>query len=231
MCRLWLRHTHRQERWMTTRCGWGICAEGVLYGGVVCAYDVALSAMLSVLLVAQLPSLVVSVGMKFETKYLFCSECECVLGSYNPYVPSLLPSAMVLTERRGDWARDCRILCEKEADEKTMEKVGLKIEDVVLSPAAIALAALEKLDEAEEGDGEGCVEIRRRKKKKKNTEGEREVMGMKRKAGMQQRLESLWKVLKKIRGSLKNQWRSQRFRFSEVRQSQKLYSSFSSHPR
>ncbi|KAH7826685.1 uncharacterized protein MONOS_7943 [Monocercomonoides exilis] len=128
--------------------GYVVARRAVLYGGVIL-------------------SLVASVGLKLDTKYLFGSECECVLGSYNL--------------RRGDWARDCRILCEKKADEKTMEKVGLKIEDVVLSPAAIVLAALEELEKAEEGDGEGCVEIRRRKKKKKNTEEEEEKKKKKKK--------------------------------------------------
>ncbi|KAH7817372.1 uncharacterized protein MONOS_12392 [Monocercomonoides exilis] len=44
--------------------GYVVARRGVLYVGVVCEYNVALSAMLSVPLVAQLPSLSASVGTK-----------------------------------------------------------------------------------------------------------------------------------------------------------------------
>ncbi|KAH7823725.1 uncharacterized protein MONOS_15310 [Monocercomonoides exilis] len=37
--------------------------------------------------------------------------------------------------------------------EKGLSEVGLRMEDAVLSPAAIALAVLEELEEAEEGGG------------------------------------------------------------------------------
>ncbi|KAH7828883.1 uncharacterized protein MONOS_13297 [Monocercomonoides exilis] len=38
--------------------------------------------------------------------------------------------------------------------EKGLDAAGLRMEDVVLSPAAIALAVLEEREEADEGEGE-----------------------------------------------------------------------------
>ncbi|KAH7823255.1 uncharacterized protein MONOS_819 [Monocercomonoides exilis] len=61
-----LREQHTLRRYVVAR-------KGVLYGGVVCAYDVALSAMLSVPLVAPLPSLAASVGTKSGSKRIFAA--------------------------------------------------------------------------------------------------------------------------------------------------------------
>ncbi|KAH7832710.1 uncharacterized protein MONOS_10944 [Monocercomonoides exilis] len=50
-----------------------VIPSAVLYGCVVCAYDVKLSAMLSVLRVVQLPTLAESVGTKSGSKRIFAA--------------------------------------------------------------------------------------------------------------------------------------------------------------
>ncbi|KAH7828657.1 uncharacterized protein MONOS_15220 [Monocercomonoides exilis] len=58
--------------------------QAVLYRGVVCAYDVELSAMLLVQLVVQLPSLAASVGTNPEGKQIFASaDVNAFLSIYD----------------------------------------------------------------------------------------------------------------------------------------------------
>ncbi|KAH7827344.1 uncharacterized protein MONOS_13916 [Monocercomonoides exilis] len=69
--------------------------HAVLRGGVVCAYDVALLEMLSVPLIAQLPSPAELVGTKSGSKRIFAKEDLNEFPSiYNLFDPSLLPSAI-----------------------------------------------------------------------------------------------------------------------------------------
>ncbi|KAH7822745.1 uncharacterized protein MONOS_9057 [Monocercomonoides exilis] len=63
--------------------GYVVTRRGVLYGGVVCAYDVALSAMLSVSLMGQLPSRAVKVGTKSGSKRIFAAADVNELLSIN----------------------------------------------------------------------------------------------------------------------------------------------------
>ncbi|KAH7819459.1 uncharacterized protein MONOS_7128 [Monocercomonoides exilis] len=97
--------------------------RAVLYGCITCAYDVALSAMLSVLLMTPLPSLAASsrrVVVKLNEEAMGRGVAVCEVG---------------------------------EIVEKGLNAVGLRKEDVVLSPAAIVLEVLEEREEAEGGDG------------------------------------------------------------------------------
>ncbi|KAH7817095.1 uncharacterized protein MONOS_7996 [Monocercomonoides exilis] len=78
--------------------------------------------------------------------------------------------------------------------EKGLSAAGLRMEDVVLPPAAIVLAVLEEREEEEEEEGdwneakrEKKGEKKREKKMEKNIKEKREVMGMRRKAGVQQK--------------------------------------------
>ncbi|KAH7821117.1 uncharacterized protein MONOS_13549 [Monocercomonoides exilis] len=114
----WVHARHMQ---LSQRALWGyvVARRAVLYGGVVCAHDVALSAMLSV-------PLVVAANMAIATVEACGGE---VMG-------------------RGV------AMCEVgEIVEKELDVAGLRMEDVILSQAAIAQAVLEELEEAEEGDG------------------------------------------------------------------------------
>ncbi|KAH7831172.1 uncharacterized protein MONOS_10199 [Monocercomonoides exilis] len=146
--------------------GWGECAAHAAYGGVVCAYDVALSAMLSVPLVAPLPSLAASVGTKSGSKRIFEeADANALTSIFDLFDPSLLPSAIARLESRSPQSRRVVVklddevmgrgvaVCEVgEIVEKGLDAAGLRMEDVVLSPAAIALAVLEEREEAEEGE-------------------------------------------------------------------------------
>ncbi|KAH7831202.1 uncharacterized protein MONOS_15187 [Monocercomonoides exilis] len=58
-------------RALKTLRGYVVARRAVLYGGVVCAYHMELSAMLSVPLVRPLPSLAVKIGTKPEGKQNF----------------------------------------------------------------------------------------------------------------------------------------------------------------
>ncbi|KAH7826802.1 uncharacterized protein MONOS_3885 [Monocercomonoides exilis] len=60
-------------RALQTLRGYVVARRAVLYGGVVCAYDVALSAMLSFPLVGPLPLLAVSVRTKSWSKRIFAA--------------------------------------------------------------------------------------------------------------------------------------------------------------
>ncbi|KAH7827132.1 uncharacterized protein MONOS_12634 [Monocercomonoides exilis] len=145
--------------------------RAVKYGGVACAYDVALSAMLSVPLVGQLPTLAASVGAKSGSKRIFAAADENAFPSiYNLFDPSLLPSAIARLVSRSPQSRRVVVklddevmgrgiaVCEVgEIVEKGLDAAGLRMEDVVLSPAAIALAVLEEREEVEEGE-RGCKE-------------------------------------------------------------------------
>ncbi|KAH7819173.1 uncharacterized protein MONOS_3233 [Monocercomonoides exilis] len=69
--------------------------QAVLRGGVVCAYDVALLEMLSVPLIALLPSLAASVNTKSGSKRIFAAADVIAFPSiYDLFDPSLLPSAI-----------------------------------------------------------------------------------------------------------------------------------------
>ncbi|KAH7824094.1 uncharacterized protein MONOS_12644 [Monocercomonoides exilis] len=108
----------------------------MLDGGVVCAYYVGLSVMLLVPLVAQLLWLAASVGTKPEGKQNFVSASMRVVVKLDDEV-------------MGRGVAVCEV---GEIVEKGLSAVGLRMEDVVLLPAAIALAELEELEEAEEGE-------------------------------------------------------------------------------
>ncbi|KAH7816485.1 uncharacterized protein MONOS_15632 [Monocercomonoides exilis] len=132
--------------------GYVVARLAALIGGVACAYDVALSAMLSVPLVEPLPSLATSVGMKEENNRLFSAADVNVF-------PSIYDQWVAVREVG-------------EIMEKGLSAAGLGMEDVVLSPAAIELAVLEKREEAKEGEGDemkGGYPIARREFVKKQT--------------------------------------------------------------
>ncbi|KAH7821885.1 uncharacterized protein MONOS_5153 [Monocercomonoides exilis] len=64
--------------------------QAVLRGGVVCAYDVALLEMLSVPLIAPLPSLAASVNTKSGSKRIFAAADVIAFPSiYDLFDPSL----------------------------------------------------------------------------------------------------------------------------------------------
>ncbi|KAH7825131.1 uncharacterized protein MONOS_1492 [Monocercomonoides exilis] len=165
MPRRWQRHTHRQERWMTSRGGWGtlrgyvVARRAVLYRGVACAYDVALSAMLLVPLVAQLPSLAASVGTKSGSKQIFALENVNAFQSIYDLFYLSLQIWRSQQSRRVEVKLDEEVMgrgvavCEVgEIVEKRMEAVWLRMEDVVLLSEEIVLAVLEEREEVEEGD-------------------------------------------------------------------------------
>ncbi|KAH7818702.1 uncharacterized protein MONOS_2140 [Monocercomonoides exilis] len=131
---------------------------------VVCAYDVALLAMLSVPLVAPLPSLATSVGMKEENNWLFSEADVNVFSSiYDQFGPSMqiwrssqLKYLVVKLDDEVIWR--VVAVCEVgKIAEKGLSAAGLRMEDVVQSPAAIELAVLKEREEAEEGE-RGCKE-------------------------------------------------------------------------
>ncbi|KAH7831524.1 uncharacterized protein MONOS_11111 [Monocercomonoides exilis] len=158
-------------RALQTLRGYVVARRAVLYGGVVCAHDVALSAMLSVPLVAPLPSLAASVGTKSGSKRIFAAaDVNAFPSIYDLFDPSLLPSAIARLVSRSPQSRRVVVklddevmgrgiaVCEVgEIVEKGLDAAGLRMEDVVLSPAAIALAVLEEREEVEEGE-RGCKE-------------------------------------------------------------------------
>ncbi|KAH7830980.1 uncharacterized protein MONOS_4395 [Monocercomonoides exilis] len=73
--------------------GYAVARRGVLYGGVVCANDVMLSAMLSVPLVVPLHSLAASMRKKSGSKLIFAASDVNAFPSINDlFDPSLLPS-------------------------------------------------------------------------------------------------------------------------------------------
>ncbi|KAH7819368.1 uncharacterized protein MONOS_9249 [Monocercomonoides exilis] len=154
------------ERWLRNVVpeasgGYVVARWAVLYGGVVCAYDVALSAMLSVPLVAPLPSLAASVGTKSGSKRIFAAaDVNAFPSIYDLFDPSLQmwrsPQSRRMVVKLDDVMMERVIaVCEVgEIVEKGLDVVGPKMEDVVLSLAAIALAVPEEREEAEGGDGD-----------------------------------------------------------------------------
>eukprot|EP00770_Monocercomonoides_exilis_P011996 MONOS_11938.1-p1 / transcript=MONOS_11938.1 / gene=MONOS_11938 / organism=Monocercomonoides_exilis_PA203 / gene_product=flagellar associated protein / transcript_product=flagellar associated protein / location=Mono_scaffold00628:4-3414(-) / protein_length=1023 / sequence_SO=supercontig / SO=protein_coding / is_pseudo=false len=156
-------------RALQTLRGYVVARRAVLYGGVACAYDVALSAMLSVPLVAPLPSLAASVGTKSGSKRIFAAaDVNAFPSIYDLFDPSLLPSAIARLVSRSPQSRRVVVKLDDEVMgrgiavcevggivEKGLDAAGLRMEDVVLSPAAIALAVLEEREEAEEGEKGG----------------------------------------------------------------------------
>ncbi|KAH7826716.1 uncharacterized protein MONOS_10557 [Monocercomonoides exilis] len=78
----------------------------VIFRCVACAYDVALSAMLSVPLVAPLTSLAASVGTKSGRKRIFAAADVNEFPSiYDLFDPSLLPSAIARLVSRSPQSR------------------------------------------------------------------------------------------------------------------------------
>ncbi|KAH7815052.1 uncharacterized protein MONOS_11902 [Monocercomonoides exilis] len=70
--------------------GYAVARRKVLYGCVVCAYDVALLAMLSVPLVELLPLLAASVGTKSGNKRIFAAaDVNAFPSIYDLFYPSL----------------------------------------------------------------------------------------------------------------------------------------------
>ncbi|KAH7820398.1 uncharacterized protein MONOS_15102 [Monocercomonoides exilis] len=148
-------------RALQTLRGYVVARRAVLYGGVVCAYDVALSAMLSVPLVAPLPSLAASVGTKSGSKRIFAAaDVNAFPSIYDLFDPSLLPSAIARLVSRSPQSRCVEVklddevmgrgvtVCEVgESVEKALEAEGLRVEVVVLWPAVIVQVVLEELEE------------------------------------------------------------------------------------
>ncbi|KAH7823562.1 putative IQ domain-containing protein H [Monocercomonoides exilis] len=154
-------------RALQTLRGYVVARRAVLYGGVARAYDVALSSMLSVPLVAPLPSLAASVGTKSGSKRIFAAaDVNAFPSIYDLFDPSLLPSAIARLVSRSPQSRRVVVKLDDEVMgrgvavcevggivEKEQSEEGLRMEDVVLSLAAIVLAVLEEREEAEEGEG------------------------------------------------------------------------------
>ncbi|KAH7816452.1 uncharacterized protein MONOS_15518 [Monocercomonoides exilis] len=121
--------------------------------------------MLSVPLVAPLSSLAASVGTKSGSKRIFVApDVNAFPSIYDLFDPSLLPSAIARLVSRSSQSRHVVVklkdeviwrgiaVCEVgEIVEKGLDAAGLRMEDVVLSPAAIELAVLKEREEAEEG--------------------------------------------------------------------------------
>ncbi|KAH7825875.1 uncharacterized protein MONOS_3097 [Monocercomonoides exilis] len=77
-------------RALQTLRGYVVARRAVLYRGVVCAYDVELSAMLSVPLVGPLPPLAASVGTKSVSKRIFAAADVSVFPSiFDLFDPSM----------------------------------------------------------------------------------------------------------------------------------------------
>ncbi|KAH7820202.1 uncharacterized protein MONOS_8809 [Monocercomonoides exilis] len=118
--------------------------------------------MLSVQVVAQLPSLVASVGTKLGSKRIFAAVGVNAFPSiYDLFDPSLQIWRSPQS-RRVEVKLDEEVMgrgvavCEVgKIEEKGLSAAGLRMEDVVLSPAAIALAVLEEREEEEEGERGG----------------------------------------------------------------------------
>ncbi|KAH7827058.1 uncharacterized protein MONOS_14349 [Monocercomonoides exilis] len=107
--------------------------------GVLRVYNVALSEMLSVLRVLPLQSLAALVGTKSGSKRILAAadvNSRCVVVKLGKEV-------------MGRGVAVCEV---GEIVEKGLSVMGLRMEDVVLLPAAIALAELEEREEAEEGE-------------------------------------------------------------------------------
>ncbi|KAH7828912.1 uncharacterized protein MONOS_13878 [Monocercomonoides exilis] len=121
--------------------GYVVARRTVLYGGVVCAYDVELSAMLLVPLVVPLPSLAASVSTKSGSMQIFASAIWRSQQSRRVVVK-------LDDEVMGRGVAVCEV---GEIVKKGLSEVGLRTEDVVLSPAAIALAVPEEREEEEGG--------------------------------------------------------------------------------
>ncbi|KAH7820285.1 uncharacterized protein MONOS_9148 [Monocercomonoides exilis] len=97
-----------------------------LRGYVVCTHDVVLSKIHSVLLVAPLPSLAAQVGM---------NSADVSISAIDEHGGEFYDGAM------GQSAQWCEV---DEIAEKAQNVLGKKMENEILSPAAIALAVLEK---------------------------------------------------------------------------------------
>ncbi|KAH7831316.1 uncharacterized protein MONOS_5256 [Monocercomonoides exilis] len=140
-----------------------------------------LLAMLSVPLVEPLPSLSVSVDTKSGSKRIFAAaDVNAFPSIYDLFDPSL-QIWRSQQSRRVEVKLDEEVMgrgvavCEVgEIVEKVLEAAGLRMEDVVVSPATIALAVLEEREEEEA-----------------KMEGEGKVIAMRRKAGVRQCTESL----------------------------------------
>ncbi|KAH7816028.1 uncharacterized protein MONOS_2536 [Monocercomonoides exilis] len=149
-------------RALQTLRGYVVARRAVLYGAVVCAYDVALSAMLSVPLVAPLQSLAASVGTKSGSKRIFAAaDVNAFPSIYDLFDPSMQiwrsqQSRSVVAKLEDEVMGRGVEVCEAgEIVEKGMLAAGLRMEDVVLFPEAIALAMLDGREEVEEGNGNG----------------------------------------------------------------------------
>ncbi|KAH7831213.1 uncharacterized protein MONOS_3815 [Monocercomonoides exilis] len=106
---------------LQTLLGYVVERRAVLYGGVVCAYDMMLLAMLSVPLVEPLPSLAASprsmhVVVKLDEKVMVQSVAVCEV---------------------------------EEIVEKGLDAAELRMEDMVLLSEAIVLVVLEEREEVE----------------------------------------------------------------------------------
>ncbi|KAH7815543.1 uncharacterized protein MONOS_7160 [Monocercomonoides exilis] len=134
----------------------------LLYGGVACAHDVALSGMLLVPLVGPLPSLAAPVGTKSGSKRIFsAADVNAFPSIYDLFNPSLQiwrsPQSRRVVVKLDDEVMGREVaVCEVGGIvEKGLSAAGLRMEDVVLSPAAIALAVLEEREEVEDGERGG----------------------------------------------------------------------------
>ncbi|KAH7829156.1 uncharacterized protein MONOS_11164 [Monocercomonoides exilis] len=129
-------------------------------------YAVMLQVKLPVPQEAQLPTLAVSVGKNSESKRFFSSADANIFPSiYDLFDPSLLPSAKARLVLRSPQSRRAVMKLDDEVKgrcvavyevgeivEKGLSVMWLRMEEVVLSPATIVLAALEERKQEEEGE-------------------------------------------------------------------------------
>ncbi|KAH7822270.1 uncharacterized protein MONOS_11984 [Monocercomonoides exilis] len=149
-------------RALQTLRGYVVTQRAVLYVDIMCAYDVCISVILSVLPAAPLFSIAALKGKRSLNKWIFSDADENAFPSindlFNPSLQILLSPQLkyLVMELEVEVMEQGVAVCEeKEIVKKALEAAGLKMEDVVLWPATIVLAVLEEREEAEEGERRG----------------------------------------------------------------------------
>ncbi|KAH7822289.1 uncharacterized protein MONOS_9658 [Monocercomonoides exilis] len=130
--------------------------------------------MLSVPLVAQLPSLAASVGTKSGSKRIFAvSDVNAFLSIYDLFDSSTQiwrsqQSRRVVVKLEDEVMGRGVAVCEvREIVKKGLLEAGLGMEDVIPSQVSIALAVLEEREKAEEGESGGKEGGKKEKKSEK----------------------------------------------------------------